>query len=182
MSIIKPEGKAVTRSFRLDTAWDKALVKLAEEKGKSISSLLETMLRDYILFYRWVEELESIIFSPSTIKMVIDALSEDELRELSRKTAKITFEESYLTRGDSLTFETVKFQISEQMGKYANWFKVDEFDKKNSHYFYVHQVLGEKWGIFVQAYLTGLLENIGGVDVKSEIVGENIIINIEKKR
>ncbi len=181
MSIIKPEGNAVTRSFRLDTAWDKALVKLAEEKGTSVSSLLEIILRDYILFYRWAEELESIIFSPSTIKMLIDSLSEEELLELSRKSAKITFEESYLRRGDSLTLDTVKFQITEQMGKYAHWFKVDEFNE-STHYFYIHQELGKKWGIFVQAYITALLENIGKIDVKSEIIGENIIININKER
>ena len=53
MSIIEPEGKAVTRSFRLDNAWNDALIEEAGKQNISISALLEKVVRDYILFYRW---------------------------------------------------------------------------------------------------------------------------------
>ena len=178
LSIIEPDGEAVTRSFRIDKAWDKALTELAERIGISTSGLLEKIVRDYLLFYRWVEELESVIFSPNTIKEVIDTLSDEQLKAIAEKVAKITFEESYLTRGDELTLETVKFQITQQMGKYAHWFSVDEHDT-NSHYFYIKHRLGEKWSIFVEAYLSSLIQKIGNVHVITERDGENILIRLE---
>ena len=98
MSIIEPTGKATTRSFRLDNAWDNAIAELADEKGFSISSMLEKIVRDYLLFYRWVEELHSFVFSPSTITQIINALDKEQLREIAERAAKATFRESYLAR------------------------------------------------------------------------------------
>ena len=103
MSIIEPEGKATTRSFRIDKAWDTAIAELAGKRGYSISNLLEKIVRDYILFYRWVEDLGSLVFSPNTVMEIINALDEEELREIAEKVARSTFLESYLARGDELT-------------------------------------------------------------------------------
>lgn len=180
MSIIEPEGKAVTRSFRLDKAWDKNLAELAEKRGISISGLLEMIVRDYLLFYRWAEELESVIFSPNTIKAIIETLSDEQLKEIADKVAKMTFEESYLTRGDKLSWETVRFQVTEQMGRYANWFNVEEHDT-DSRYFYINHRLGDKWSIFVEAYLSSLLENVGNVSITTERTGENILIRLKNE-
>ena len=168
----------MTRSFRLDRAWDKTLIEIAEKNGVSISGLLEKIVRDYLMFYRWTEELESVIFSPNTIKEIIDTLNEEELKEIAEKVAAMTFEESYLARGDNLTLDTVKFQITEQMGKYAHWFKVDEHETE-SHYFYIKHRLGEKWSVFVEAYVCSLLQKVGDISVTSERTGENILIRLK---
>ena len=177
MSIIEPKGKAVTRSFRLDQEWDHALSKSAEEEGLSISGLLEKIVKDYLLFYRWAEELESVIFSPNTINTIIEAIDEEKLREIGVDVAQTTFRESYLVRGDQLDLDTVTFQIKEQMGKYAHWFTVDEH-KTDAHYFYIRNKRGNKWGIFVEAYLSSLIQSIAGIEVETERVGENILVRL----
>ena len=177
MSIIEPKGKAVTRSFRLDQEWDKAISQLAKEEGISISALLEKIVKDYLLFYRWAEELESVIFSPNTINTIIEALDEEKLREIGEEVAQTTFKESYLVRGDQLDLETVTFQIKDQMGRYAHWFTVDEHET-DSHYFYIRNKLGNKWGIFVESYLSSLIQKVAGVEVETERVGENILVRL----
>ena len=177
MSIIKPEGKAITRSFRLDKAWDTALNELSEKYGLSISSLLERIVRDYLLFYQWVEELDSVIFSQGTLIQIINAVDEDELRKIGRIVAKSTFTESYLVRGDSLDMETVRFQITEQMGKYAHWFTVEEH-KTNQHYFYIMHGLGEKWSAFIEAYVRGMIEDVAGIKMSTERIGNNILVKL----
>ena len=177
MSIIEPKGKAVTRSFRLDKEWDNALSKMAKEEGISVSGLLEKIVKDYILFYRWAEELDSVIFSPNTINTIIEALDEEKLREIGVDVAQTTFRESYLVRGDELDLDTVTFQIKDQMAKYAHWFTVDEH-KTDAHYFYIKNKLGEKWGIFVEAYLSSLIQNIAGIEVETERIGENILVRL----
>ena len=177
MSIIEPKGKAVTRSFRLDQEWDRAISELARKQDISVSGLLEKIVRDYVLFYRWSEELNSVIFSPNTIIFIIETLSEEKLREIGEEVAQTTFKESYMVRGDQLDLETVTFQIKEQMGKYAHWFTVDEHNA-DTHYFYIKNKMGKKWGVFVEAYLSSLIRNVAKLGVETERVGENILIRL----
>ena len=177
MSIIEPKGKAVTRSFRLDQEWDLAISELARKEDVSISGLLEKIVRDYLFFYRWVEDLDSVIFSPNTIISIIEALDEEKLQEIGEEVAKTTFKESYMVRGDKMDLETVTFQIKDQMGKYAHWFTVDEH-KTDTHYFYIRNKMGKKWGVFVEAYLSSLIQKVAGLKVETEMVGENILIKL----
>ena len=177
LSIIEPKGKAVTRSFRLDQEWDRTISELAKKEGISISGLLEKIVRDYLLFYRWAEELESVVFSPNTINSIIEALDEEKLREIGFEVAQTTFNESYRVRGDQLDLKTVTFQIKDQMGRYAHWFMVDEHET-DSHYFYIKNKMGKKWGIFVEAYLSSLIQNVAGLEVETERVGENILMRL----
>ena len=177
MSIIEPKGKAVTRSFRLDKEWDDTIVALADKEGVSISNLLEKIVKDYLLFYRWAEELNSVIFSPNTINAVIEALSEEKLRQIAEEVAETSFNESYRARGDALDLETVRFQIMEQMGKYANWFSVDEHSGE-SPYFYIKPKLGSKWSVFTEAYIMGLFKNLEGGEIETEMIGDNIIVRL----
>ena len=178
MSIIEPEGKAITRSFRLDKAWNDAVIEEAEKQGISVSGLLEKIVKDYVLFYRWCEELESVIFSPNTIKGIIDSIDEEILVDIAEKVAKSTFTESYLVRGDGVNLDVASFQITQQMGKYAHWFTVSEHDT-NSHYFYIKHLLGEKWSVFVEAYVRCLFTEAVGVKVTMERVGENILVKLD---
>ena len=178
MSIIEPEGKATTRSFRIDKAWDEALLNQADKKSVSISSLLEKIVRDYLLFYRWVEDLGSLVFAPNTIMEIINALDEEKLSEIAERVARVTFIESYLARGDDLSLETVMFQIKDQMGRYANWFTVIEHET-DAHYFYIRHNYGEKWSCFVESYIYTLLNSIAGADIVMERVGGNILVKID---
>ena len=178
MSIIEPEGKAITRSFRLDKAWNDAIIEEAEKQGVSVSGLLEKIVKDYVLFYRWCEALNSIIFSPNTIKGIIDAIDEEALVEIAENVAKSTFTESYLVRGDGIDVDLVSFQITDQMAKYAHWFTAMEHDT-NSHYYYLKHQLGEKWSIFVEAYVKSLFEDAVGVKVSTDRVGENILVKLD---
>ena len=174
----EPTGKARTRSFRLDETWDNLIQKSAREKGMSTSALLENICRDYIVFYRWVEEFESIIFSPNTILPVINALSDKQLKELAESAASISFKESYLARGFTLDLATVRFQIVDQMARYAHWFKVIEHESKE-HYFYISHSYGEKWSVYVESFICSLVENFSDLSVVSEHVGQNLVLRLK---
>jgi predicted DNA-binding protein YlxM (UPF0122 family) len=177
LSIKRAKGKAVTRTFRIDETWDTALAEIAEEKNLSLSAMLEKITKDYVLFYQWVEDLSSLVFSPNTITELLEELSEEQLRKTAEHVAQSTFKESYLARGDELQLETVVFQIRDQMARYANWFEVVEH-KTDMHYFYIKHQYGEKWSCFVETYLLTLFTQVAGVNVTSERVGENILIKL----
>ena len=80
-------------------------------------------------------------------------------------------------RGDGISEDVAKFQITEQMGKYAHWFTVVEHET-DKHYFYIKPLLGEKWSVFIEAYVCSMFQDIVGVEVNTERVGENILVKI----
>ena len=179
MSAPKPSGKAVTRSFRLDKTWNDAISELAKEKNISTSALIEKICRDYVLFYQWVEDLNSLIFSPGTIMPAIEALTVEQLEKLAEGSAKSSFSESYLVRGYSFDIDTVRFQIVDQMARYAHWFTVNEHKDEHRHYFYIKHDYGEKWSVFVDKFLCTLIRNFSSYEVSSERVGKNIILRLK---
>jgi hypothetical protein len=180
LSKYEPTGKAVTRSFRIDTTWDEMIKKIAQEKGMSMSALLELVCRDYIVFYRWVEEFSSIIFNPGTILPVINCLEDKQLIELAEIAASTSFRESYLARGFTLDLSTVRFQIVDQMGRYAHWFKVIEHTG-DDHYFYISHDYGPKWSTYVETFIRSLIENFSDLSVVSERVDNSIVIRLNNK-
>ncbi len=180
MSAPKPTGKVTTRSLRLDTTWNDAINQIAKQKGTSTSALIEQICRDYVLFYQWVENLHSIIFSPKTIMPVIDMLTVEQLKSIAETAAESSFRESYLARGYWLDIDTVRFQIVDQMARYANWFTVVEHKNKH-HYFYIQHGYGEKWSVFVETFLCTLFMNFSELDVSSERVDRNIVLRLDEK-
>ena len=180
MTIPEPTGKANTRTFRIDKTWDNSINKIAEEKGVSTSALIEQICRDYVLFYQWVEQLHSITFNPSTIMPVIETLTVDQLQKIAEKAAISSFRESYLARGHRLDFDTVRFQIVDQMSRYANWFTVAEHET-DQYYFYIQHGYGEKWSVFVERFLCTLVEKFSMLEASSERVGRNIVLRLIEK-
>ena len=71
----------------------------------------------------------------------------------------------------------MRFQIKDQMGRYANWFTVNEHET-DTHYFYIKHNYGEKWSCFVESYVYTLLNSVAGADVSTERVEENILVKI----
>ena len=181
MSLVEPTGKSVTRTFRLDRAWDSLLEAEAETKGTSVSNLLENLVRDYFSFYKWVEVFSSVVFSPETIKAIIEEADEGALARAGEAMGKVSPTHGYLIRGDQLNERVASYQITEQMGRYSHWFKVAEHET-NEHYYYIQHGLGPKWTTFVEAYISSFYANVLHVDVECERMGDNLLVKLPHHR
>ena len=177
MSLVEPTGKSVTRTFRLDKAWDGLLEEEAEVKGTSVSNLLENLVRDYFSFYKWVEVFSSVVFSPETIKAIIDEADEQALARAGEAMGKVSPTQGYLIRGDELNERVASYQVTEQMGRYAHWFKVAEHET-NEHYYYIQHGLGQKWTTFIEAYISSFYASVLHIDVECERMGDNLLIKL----
>ena len=111
---------------------------------------------------------------------IINKLTTEQLQSIAEKVAVTSFRESYLSRGSLLDLDTVRFQIVDQMGRYANWFNVVEHDNER-HYFYIQHGYGEKWSIFVERYLVTLIERFSELEVSSERVDRNIVLRLGER-
>jgi hypothetical protein len=179
VSIIEPDGRDVTRTFRLDKAWDIALGKEAEKRGSSISNLLENMVRDYINYYRWLEVFNSITFSHETFIEFVDAIDEDTLKKLGEKVGKTAPVHEFMVRGDKLTPEVAKYFITQLIGRYNNWCKVSDHES-NHAYYYIRHDYGPKWNVFLSAYISSLYKNLLGMKIDSQVVANNLLIKISE--
>ena len=177
MSKIEPEGRSVVRTFRLDDAWDSAIQEEADKKDITLSSMLEQLVRDYISFYRWVEAFSSVVFSPNTIKAIVDELDEDKLKAIGERVGKTSILESFLIKGDTFTRGMADYQIIEQMGRYSHWFTATKQDPSKPYLFIQHS-RGPKWTAFVEAYITSFYSNVLDIKVESKRIGDNLMIRI----
>jgi hypothetical protein len=177
MSKIEPEGKSVVRTFRVDRAWDNAMQEEAEKRGIAISNLLEQVVKDYIHFYRWVDSFGSVIFSPNTIKTLVDELSEESLKLIGERVGKTSTIEGFLLKGEIIDREIAIYQIVEQMGHYSHWFTATAHDS-DKPYLYIQHSLGPKWTTFIEAYISSFYSNVLDIKVKSQRIGDNLVIRI----
>jgi hypothetical protein len=175
LSIIEPEGKAVTRTFRLDRAWDRVLEEEAEKRKMSVSNLLENIVSDYSHFYRWVEVLHAITFSPGTFKEFLEAIDEEELKRIGEKVGKMVPVHGFLVRGDKITPEVARYLVTQLMGKYGNWCRVADHENQRAYYYIKHDY-GPKWSVFLGAYVSSFYANVLGKKIECEPVADNLLI------
>jgi len=177
LSIIEPEGKAVTRTFRLDKAWDRVIEQEAEKKGIAVSSLLENIVKSYSLHYRWIEILKSITFSPGIFKEFLDAIDDETLKQIGETVGKTVPMQDFLIRGDEITPEVARYFITQLLGRYGNWCKVVDH-KDTKAYYYIQHEYGHKWNVFLGAYISSFYANNLHINIVSEIVAGNLLMKI----
>jgi len=180
MSLVEPTGKSVTRTFRLDEAWDDLLETEAKSKGTSVSNLLENLVKDYFSFNKWMGVFSSVVFSPETIKAIIDEVDERALARAGESVGKVSPTHGYLIRGDELDERIARYQITEQMGRHAHWFRVSEHNDPE-RYYYIQHDLGPKWTAFVEAYISSFYANVLHMEVECERMGDDLLVRLPRR-
>ena len=172
MGFIEREGKAVTRSFRIDKALNDELESEAEKQGVSVSYVLELMVENYLNHYRWADRSGVISFHPTTLNQLLDQLDEKTISQIGYNTGFSVPRQGLLMRGAPINEESAK-QVLQILGEYDNWFTVSYHDADPPYYF-IRNLQGEKWIIFIESYLKGLFKNILEKEVTCKRVGDNI--------
>lgn len=177
MGFVEREGTANTRSFRIDRAIDSALGEEAERQGLSVSSLTERIVEDYINFGRWLERQKALTILASTMKEFLEPLDEDEIRLVGEKVGARIPRQSMLMRGVSIDGDAARDHIMRILGEHDNWFTVSYHEQPRPYYF-IRNSLGEKWIIFVEAYMRAFYRENLGIGVECVRVGDNLQVLI----
>jgi hypothetical protein len=174
VGFVTREGRATTRSFRVDKSLNRELEAEAEKQGLSVSYILESLVDDYLNNHRWKNNSRAISILPQTLFQLLDNLEEETLAQIGFKTGSSVPKQGLLMRGGSLSDESVK-QVFQILGEYDNWFTFSYHDT-DPPYFFLRNMNSEKWIVFIEAYLRGLYSSILGKEITCKRVGDNLQI------
>jgi hypothetical protein len=163
-------SKLLHSSFRIEEDVIKALTKVAEKRGLSLSSLVNKTLKDYVTSEMYFEELGFILVSKNFLRKTFEGLDQKHVEELGREYG-LTMAKEYVSYFYPQVNSNTLVQFLEI------WFKrfqscqhrVDEADK-NLHYFTVNHDINMNFSLALQSILAGLIEPI----VKSTVEFTNI--------
>lgn len=172
MGFIEREGKAATRSFRIDKALNEELEVEAEKKGVSVSYILESLVENYLNNVRWADRSGFLKLHPRTIMQIIDQIDNETLSEIGFNTGSAIPRQGLLMRGAPINEESVK-EVFQILAEYDNWFTTS-YHNADPPYFFIRNTYGEKWLTFIEAYIKGLAKNLLDKDIVCKRVGDNL--------
>jgi hypothetical protein len=172
--------KTVTRTVRIDEAYDKILKNEAAREGISVNSLVDKIFRQYAHSYRYFRGQAAIIISFPTLNSLLQYLEISEMKELGKKMGKERPKNLLLKRGLPITYDALLWYITDTLGDTAGWFQARYNQLEDRDLIHLSHTLGEKWGTFVTSYMDSLFREILGVIPDVEMVGSSITISLDK--
>ncbi len=176
--MIKPKNRTVGRSFRINELWLNTLNEEAERQHTTPNALINGILRDYCLFYRFLKRLDGIVLTQRTMSCYAEACPKDKLEEIAKNAGSNIALDLFRSMGLRFNNEDAIFFITTILGEYANWFKCEHFIFKNKEVFHLRHNLGENWSFYTSEVVSALLEACCNRKVKSEIIDGAVTLEV----
>jgi hypothetical protein len=170
--------KTVGFTSRVDEEWLEILREEAESQGLSVNALLNKILQSYCQHYRWVERFNSVNITRPTIRKIASCCSEDKLEEIAKISGSTGTKDAMRTMGMAPTHDNAMIFIANNMGKYSNWFKFNEYTRNSKDVIHLHHELGKKWSIFIAKQVSTIIESILHKTAAPEIFDNSATIRI----
>ena len=154
----------ITRTFRIEKDYDSALREEAEERGTSVNSLANQILKKYTESERYLGRGQSITLSPRTLEALIINLEDDEIKTAGIKSGTFVPKDWLLMRGMTINRESVTWFITDVLGVYNDWFTCDLHERNDHTLYHLRHVYNKKWSIFLENYLEALFNELLGLD------------------
>jgi len=184
MSVYDPIAKdsTVTRTVRINEAYDEVLRYEADRQGVSVNTLVDRILRKYTVSYRFFENLGAVTISPHTFSELLSTLEEGEIRAIASSTGVERPKELILKRGLPLTYENAVWYITELLGDNSGWFRTTYYERKERDIIHLSHNQVEGWSIFIEEYIGALFKEVMGVIPDAEVVGSSVTFTINKSK
>ena len=176
--------RTMSRSFRLD---EQALGTLNEEAAKrkiSPNSLLNQILLDYCVFYRYLKDIPTITMTQDLFASIIGDCPEENVRLYGKQSGSMIAKDVLGVVGLDFNRENLVFYLEEILSRYANGFIYSHHvNDSGKDVFHLRHSMGEKWSIFLSEEISTLIECCSGEKVKTELTKNTVTIEValEKK-
>lgn len=184
MTVYDPIAKnsTVTRTVRIDEAYDEVLRYEADRHGVSVNTLVDRIMRKYSVSYRFFEINGAVTISPHTFSELLSALGEEEIRAIAREAGGERPKELILKRGLPLTYENAIWYITELLGDNSGWFKAMYYEREESDILHLSHNQGVGWSIFLREYIGAFFKEVVEVIPDAEVVGSSVTFTISRPK
>jgi len=184
MTVYDPIARdsTVTRTVRIDEAYDEVLRYEADRQGVSVNTLVDRIIRKYVVSYRFFENLGAVTIAPDTFSELLSALDEGEIRAIARSAGTERPKKFILRRGLPVTYENAIWYITELLGDNGGWFRTTYYEKEEKNIFHLSHNQGVEWSIFLKEYIVAFFREVIGVVPDAEVVGSSVTFTITKPK
>ena len=174
--------KTITRTFRINEAWDLILDEEAERQKMSINALVNKILRRFALFDRYTDRIGILRLPSRSFAEMIKAIPQEELAELGEKYGSLDAVDFFSSMGYPSEYETFVYLVKEHFGnpKFAGWFQCFYHSMESHDLFHLQHNLGRKWSVFVDSYLCELLKTVTSTKAESKIYEYAVTIKVSR--
>lgn len=176
------KDKTVTRTIRINEAYDDALRYEAERQGVSVNTLVEQLLRRYTHIYRYFDNLNAITISGNTLGKFISNISNEKMSEIGQALGEERPKNVLLMRGLPLDYNSVIWYLTECLGGASSWYTSTYHQRGEHDILHLSHILGEGWSFFLERYVTAFIKEVLGIIPESEIMSNSVAFTIDTSK
>ncbi len=165
----------------MDEGYDDIIKYEAQRSGVSVNTLMEQIVRKYVLSYRFYENMSAISISQPTMLGLLNLMDEEELMEAAREMGKERPNELMVKRGLSITYDTAIWYIS-NLGENSGWFRSTYHVLQDKDMIHLSHPFGKKWSNFLKEYYTSFFVELVGVSPEAEVFTGSVSFTIPKRK
>lgn len=174
-----PKEKTVTRTIRINEAYDEALRYEAERQGVSVNTLVDQVLRRYSHSYRYFDNLSAVTVSGKTLEKLLSNIPKDKMGEMGKALGEERPKNLLLLRGLPLDYNSVIWYLTELLGDTSNWYRATYHRREEHDILHLSHGLGEGWSLFLERYATAFFREVLGITPKTETLGGSVTFTID---
>jgi hypothetical protein len=175
------KDKSTTRTIRIDEGYDDIIKYEAEKNGVSVNTLMEQLVRKYVLSYRFFENMSAISISQPTMLGLLQLMEEEELIEAAKELGAERPIELMVKRGLSITYDTAIWYIS-NLGENSGWFRSTLHVLQDKDMIHLSHPFGKKWSHFLKAYYISFFSEHVKVTPMAEVFTGSVSFTFPKRR
>jgi hypothetical protein len=161
--------------FDLSEHLDDLLERDPKDKRISINSLVTSLITRYAEWDRYIEKIGFISLPREVIKLVVDSIDDEKIRQLAEGFGSRHGEEYMMFWSKRLSPDMFLDQLA-LFCRYAGLARYEIYSDEGDHVIVLHHELGRKWSIFLSHKLTQVMKNTIKVIPRFDITEHSVVL------
>lgn len=177
MQVAKPKDSEKNHrnlTFRLDSSVMDAVRRDSIEEGFSLNSLANRQFQQYTEWDRLEAKIGFTTIRHRLIRSLLARLSDEEVADLGRSQGSAEAREYILLRWREISIDTF-IRFVENYSRFATQYNLIHHDD-GEHLLILAHSLGEKWSIYLEAFMSSALEGLFGIRPRVQRTDESVAL------
>jgi len=161
-------------TFRLDASLLESVRRDSESEGFTLNSLANRQFMQYTEWDRLESKIGFMTVRHRFFRAILSKLSTDEIAAIGREQGPAEAREYMLLRWRTVSVENF-LRFVENYARFATQYQLEHHNHGEHVMILVHP-LGEKWSIYLEAFMTAALENLFEIRAKTQRTDESVAL------
>jgi hypothetical protein len=156
-----------------------ALEKEAHSRGISTSALVNQAIGHCVNLVWPSAKTGALVIQRDIVHSVLEPLSVEDIRKINALSAQRHKDSAITLMGAKQILDSVLYLLDTTYGKNARWFKFTHTVNGRDHRILLNHEMGQKWGIFLEAYIRSFFMEMLDIPVKSSYTDVAVVLEFK---